>query len=393
METAEALKKTHAKAKSLFTKSKKNLIRAIDNKSDVEIVQGRLEELKKAYYAAQEKHEEYMTSLNIDKNADNYEEEEAWITGIDNVFDETEQTTVTYVRNNKVTENTNERPAGVEQPDNKEKQYLSMHKCEEILFNTLHDSFASKIKLQMEADEPILDVIKEELSDLKRQSEACKQANHKYISSLPEASNEVIQWTKSFQDKVTKLTTEFSKLMQKKLDAKETGIPQEKLRNPTFSGNIREYPRFKGEFERHVKPSYKNNLHKTAFALKSCLSGEPLDLIRNVDDDYNEMIKRLDDKYGDTQRFTDAIMNEVKSLTAVSSRDDQGFIHLVNLVESGYRDLERLNLQSEMSNSTAISIIKDKLPGEIRRFWALEVNKSSSSEGNDKFKKLLNFLL
>ena len=62
METAEALKKTRARAKSLFTKSKKNLIRAIDNKSDVEIVQGRMEELKKAYYAVQEQHEEYMTS-------------------------------------------------------------------------------------------------------------------------------------------------------------------------------------------------------------------------------------------------------------------------------------------------------------------------------------------
>ena len=160
---------------------------------------------------------------------------------------------------------------------------------------------------------------------------------------------------------------------------------------PSFNGNIRDYPRFKVEFERHVFIKYKNNKDGAAYALKLCLEKEPAELVRNVDDNYEEMFKRLDEKYGNSSTFTDSIMNEIKNLNVVNTGDDKGFIKLVNIVESGYRDLERLSLQKEMNNSTSVSIIEDKLPSDIRRYWALEVSKNSNL--TDKFTTLLNFLL
>ena len=213
------IKQERAKAKGLFTRKTKDLARALENNSDVEIIQSRMEELKRVYSAAQEKHAEYMTSLDITEENEHYEEEDEWITGLDTAFDDLEQRKVAYVRGkNTVTPETDQRPAGVDQSDNLEKQYLSMRKIEEIAFNTLHESVTKNIERQMDVDEPLVDVINEELN------EACKQAHHKYISALPNASEEVIQWVKPFQDKVTELRTKFSTLLQKKVDAKQEGI-------------------------------------------------------------------------------------------------------------------------------------------------------------------------
>ena len=228
-------KKARATAKSLFTKTKKNLIRAIENKSDILIIEGRMEELKRMYNTAQEKHEEYMTLLNIGEGDEGYDQEDAWIEDVDKAFDEVEIKKVAYAKGQSAaiaqpSVEKDEQPAGVVQPNNHEKQYLSMRKVEEIAFNSLHESVAAKIAEQMKVDEPITEIIKEELSDLKRQSEACKQAHHKYISTLSNPSDEIISWAKPFQDKITKLTKDFSRIMQKKVDAKPSGIPHEKLK-------------------------------------------------------------------------------------------------------------------------------------------------------------------
>ena len=75
--------------------------------------------------------------------------------------------------------------------------------------------------------------------------------------------------------------------------------------------------------------------------------------------DLVEMWKRLDEKYGKASKFTDAIMNDIKKLRAVREGEDRRFVELVDVVESGFRDLERLELQKEMSNSTAVSIIEE----------------------------------
>ena len=94
----DTLKKARATAKSLFTKTRKNLIRAIDNESDITIIEGRMEELKRTYDSTQAKHEEYMSALNIGEEDDGYDAEDAWITVVDEDFDEVEAKKVAFVK-------------------------------------------------------------------------------------------------------------------------------------------------------------------------------------------------------------------------------------------------------------------------------------------------------
>ena len=67
------------------------------------------------------------------------------------------------------------------------------------------------------------------------------------------------------------------------------GLKVKKLDTPEFSGNIRDYPSFKRDYERHMMSSYGQD----PFALKKCLSGDALRTVKGVDDDFTEMFTDL----------------------------------------------------------------------------------------------------
>ena len=79
---------------------------------------------------------------------------------------------------------------------------------------------------------------------------------------------------------------------------------------PKFHGDIREYPRFKYDFKTQVLPSILET--QQSYVLKSCLTGVPLEVVKNVDHSITEMWKRLDDKYAEPSKIIDVIMNDIK---------------------------------------------------------------------------------
>ena len=88
------------------------------------------------------------------------------------------------------------------------------------------------------------------------------------------------------------------------------------------------------------------------------------------------------------------VICDVKRIKSVKDNDDKGFLYLVDTVESGYRDLKRAKLGSEMSNASMVAIIEEKLPNFIKREWSAAVNKTGSTvDDKSKFPPLLEFLL
>ena len=83
---------------------------------------------------------------------------------------------------------------------------------------------------------------------------------------------------------------------------------------PTFDGDIRQYPRFKKDFEQHVLPGLPKE--SAPYALRSCLGREPLSTVRSVEDDIEEMLKRLDEKYGDPAKIADVVIESIKGVKA-----------------------------------------------------------------------------
>ena len=87
----------------------------------------------------------------------------------------------------------------------------------------------------------------------------------------------------------------------------ENNIRVKKLEAPKFCGKIRDFPTFIKDYTHYMEPTYGND----TYALRNCLSGKALDVVAGVDDDYDEMWKRLKSVFGDSEKVVDSILFEL----------------------------------------------------------------------------------
>ena len=158
------------------------------------------------------------------------------------------------------------------------------------------------------------------------------------------------------------------------------------LEPPSFNGSIRDYPNFKADYDRLMSESF----GKDPFALRQCLSGDALETVRGVENDYDLMIKRLDAKYGNSRRIVDNILEDLKTLKVVSEGDHRGFMNMVNKVERCWLDLKKMNLDKEMNSVHMVSHIEKILPPTQKREWVII---AQDTEDCMLFESLINFLL
>ena len=127
--------------------------------------------------------------------------------------------------------------------------------------------------------------------------------------------------------------------------------------------------------------------------MKSCLRDRPLEIVKNLDE-LNEIWARLDTRYGIPSKIVDVIINELKCIRPVKDDYDQALIQLVDTVETAHRDLSIVGVESELSNSSLVSLIEEKLPKHIRREWSKVINERDDLLMNkNKFPGLLKFLI
>jgi hypothetical protein len=126
---------------------------------------------------------------------------------------------------------------------------------------------------------------------------------------------------------------------------------------------------------------------KDPYALLNCLDASAQTVVNPVIDDYDDMMKRLDEKYGRPEKQVDSIIQQIKSINRVAEGDAKGMLHMIETVEICWLDLKRLNLESEMNTTTMISDIEKLLPELQKREWTLQ------KPLNAKFAHLKDFLV
>ena len=99
-----------------------------------------------------------------------------------------------------------------------------------------------------------------------------------------------------------------------------------------FSGDIRDYPRFKSDFQKQVEPTMGGD-QEAAYVLKCCLSNVALEIIHNVDDDLKEMWQQLDEEYRRPSGLIDVVVNDINRLRSVHEEDARKLLHIIDTVE------------------------------------------------------------
>ena len=136
------------------------------------------------------------------------------------------------------------------------------------------------------------------VKDAKTQLEKCKDAHLEYISvvshSVPADENLCIEDVYTLYDNCNKRVyaylTSVSEIEMKQ--KRSMNVKMERIKMPAFDGDIRNYAKFKADFKRQVEKEI-DCPETLAYVLKSCLSKQPLDIVKNMEEDVVKIWKRL----------------------------------------------------------------------------------------------------
>ena len=398
---AEDALKIRRSAKTRFTRKKNEFFKAIVEDKGTEIMRTKFKELTEAWSTVEGMHDIYLMYLSeeeiatsakwIDELQEEYNRASAVYTKYENDKQLIEQKELKQELNRQHMMKLRE-----EELQRIVQQTIIKKKSAEAIFEALVEYVKNVIETRANDENSGMALRKTEC-DIELALADCKSKHIKLlgISSEAAAENE-IEWIRRIQTRynetIEKIQT-FTAMTENRNSAiQNCALRMEKAKIPSFNGTIREYPQFKQEFQKQVMPTeYKDS---ACYILRSCLEKEPAETLKGIDDDVKEMWKRLDEKYGDPAKLTDAIINTIQDIRPIKEGDRKRFIELVDAVEDGYKDLKRLGLEREIANTSSVSIIERKLPANIKREWAKLVSADISMvDKTDKFPSLLNFLL
>ena len=393
---AEEEKKQRTTAKRKFTRLCNRIMEDINNEGELEVIDEKYVTIKLLWDDVQSKHDNYMFAKYPTEEEPSNPTDDEYMRQLEEKFEIIQKAKHDYIRKLKIQEE--------EEMKFKEKKVVTLDtKVADQKISVEEKLFEQEVKyIDSMLDKDTTGYLKTQIStalkDLKYRLEKCNDALVSYIAA---ASGEVpVERQKVIDDlhKKYEITNKNCLIYFEKISKKEAersvkaGIRLERMKLPSFVGDIRNYARFKSDFKRQVEPQTRKE--DLAYTLKSCLSGKALEVVECVDDNFVEMWNRLDDKFGRPALLVEVIMNDVHRIPRANEGDNKGLLELVDIVERGYSSLCRVEMEKEMSNSITLSMVEEKLPGAVRREWSKEVNMESSKVDKlDIFPYFLKFLL
>ena len=165
------------------------------------------------------------------------------------------------------------------------------------------------------------------------------------------------------------------------------------MKFPKFSGNCRDWPQFKKDFEKQVSSVIVDE-STVSYALRNALPDNAKSLVRNMSDNIKEMWTRLDERYGDEGKIVEIVLNGIKHFRPIKENEERRLLAFIDIIEKASMELKYLGREPGIKNSTIISIIEEKLPDDLRKKWIERIyEKDSAIDKGDKFPGFLKFLL
>ncbi|XP_068692645.1 uncharacterized protein [Montipora foliosa] len=394
---AEEAKRIRTSAKARFTRKRNEFLKSVDENKGMEAVKRTFADLHEAWNIVEGKHDIYMIHLAEDE----IEQNEAWINELQELYEEAATTHTQYVNDHTLHEQKR-----VEEFHKQESMRLEQEKLRRLLeqfsikkksMKTIFDTLVKRAYDAM-ASQNAPEALRKTERDLDIALADCKALHNTMLELLDnEDVEKEIEWIRNMRARHQEISSSIEafisiKINDSKAKDKSNPLQLEKIKMPSFHGNVRNYPQFKTDFEKQVMPSI--NAENASYVLRSCLGKEPADTVKSVDDDIIAMWKRLDEKYGDPAKVADVVMCAIQNIKPIREGENKKFVEFINVIDDGYRDLRRLGLEKEITTTSSVSIIERKLPNDIKREWAKLVSSEHSTiDKRDKFPSLLRFLL
>ena len=124
-----------------------------------------------------------------------------------------------------------------------------------------------------------------------------------------------------------------------------------------FSGNCRDWPQFKKDFEKQVSSIIVDE-STVSYALRNALPDIAKSLVRNMSDSIREKWTRLKERYGDEGMIVEIVLNGIKPFRPIKENEERRLLAFFDIIEKASMELKYLGREPEIKNSTIISIIE-----------------------------------
>ena len=329
----EAAKQARASAKGLLTMAMNQVRSAIDTDMADEIIASLLLKAEQRMEEVMDKYQQYLGYAypNEEKISD---DDSQWFQDISMNYDQMESTAHARLKGSM---------KGVKSQDevksrDDDKSITLRRQCEydEMILETALEHVADC----MSDESAAADIIKTAQMEAKSQLDKyCDLVRQITINESDQSRDDSMQKVKFFISKFNSIKIEVGKTIeskhqnQSKQSHEKSIFKLDKMKLPDFDGNIRSYPRFISDFKKFVLPNIQST-DSASYVLRNCLSGAARESVRNIDDDVDAMLGRLNEKFGRPSKLADSIMNDIKHMKQVNDGDDKGFLKMINLLES-----------------------------------------------------------
>ena len=397
---AEEAKKVRTSAKSRFTRKRNEFVKAINDNKGIDFVKATFAEFLDAWSTVEGKHDLYTLFLTEEE----VEQNEPWINELQELYSEAAVIYARYIEEHSQTERKR-----IEGLSRQETMRAEQEKFQRLLeqMNAKRKSLEAVFETHMEHALSLIESIdkgQEKPAALRRAEKEldvalanCDEIHYRVLELLnKENIEQEIEWIRNIHAGYTSVSAKAETLIDNERKSESTQkqnlLQLEKVKMPQFTGDIREYPRFKTDFNTQVLPVI--NKENTAYILRSCLDKDAAGAVKSTDDNLELLWKRLDEVFGDPAKVVDVIMNSIQATRVITEGQSKKLLDFINIIENGYRDLQRLGLEKEITTTSSVSMIEKKLPADLKREWARLVSCADSNiDKTDKFPSLLRFLL
>lgn len=161
-------------------------------------------------------------------------------------------------------------------------------------------------------------------------------------------------------------------------DAHNESIQLPKLQLSKFSGEIEEYREFMDMFLVTIDRNKRLEDVEKLMYLKTYVEGDAAKLLAGLartDANYAIAMELLDINYGNEEVLINNHVSKLINLDKQDEKDKSSLRILFNKVTKHVRELESLNITSEMYSVFLVPIVLSKLAEDIRKTWAREKEK------------------
>ena len=168
-------------------------------------------------------------------------------------------------------------------------------------------------------------------------------------------------------------------------------VKLEKAETVKFSGRPRDFVRFRREFEEIVIPRRSDT--EIGLRLKQSIPDKHKHLLQNFElSEHVAMMEELTDHFGTSEKVICSVVAEVEKLKM--PQEDKGFVKFVETVEAADRDLDSMDLSSQIANEAQIAKLVKKFPSEVKSDWLRIVREENllKSDTATRYRRMMKFL-